>query len=315
MNILAICIPVFNESKFIDNLILSIIHSPPKEKEIILIDGQSTDDTVEKIKKWQVNYPNIKLIDNRKKYVSDGFNLAYQSTHSKYISLIGAHSEYPLNYFELGLSFLESDLADAVGGPLNQKGRSEKGKIIAACMSSRFGVGNTDFRISKKRGYVQSVAMAIYKRRVFKEIGLLDEELHRNQDDEFHYRMNSRGYKILMDPGMEVTYYVRDDFRSLWYQYFEYGLYKPLVFKKVKSSIRLRHLVPPIFVCYLLFLPLFLILSWYTILPLLLYLLLTLYFSGTISTQPKVFFYAVLAFYVLHLSYGAGMMFGLRKLV
>lgn len=314
MNILTVCIPVFNESGFIDGLLESLIIAPPVEKEIILIDGGSTDDTLTKISNWQQKYPQIKLVRNDLRYVSHGFNLAYRSSKSKYITLMGAHAEYPANYFELGMSLLESEDADAVGGPLNQTGKTEKGKIIAACMSSRFGVGDTEFRTSKKRGYVQSLAMAIYKRSLFEEIGLLDEELVRDQDDEFHYRINARGYKILMEPLMEATYYVRDDFKSLWAQYFYYGLYKPLVFKKVHSQIRLRHLVPPSFVVYLLMLPFLMLFSWIAILPLVLYVALGLYFSIKISKSPGDVIYAMISFLTLHIAYGAGFCLGIFKL-
>lgn len=314
MNILTVCIPVFNENEFIDRLVRSLIDAPPVEKEIILIDGGSTDDTLEKIKIWQQKYPQIKLIRNDLKYVSHGFNMAYRASQSKYITLMGAHAEYPSNYFLQGMSLLESEDADAVGGPLNQAGRTEKGKIIAACMSSRFGVGDSEFRTTKNRRYVQTVAMAIYKRSVFEKIGLLDEELVRDQDDEFHYRMNANGLKILMDPSMEATYYVRDDFKSLWSQYFYYGLYKPLVFKKVSSQLRLRHLVPPAFVIYLLVLPLLLFFSWIAILPLIAYFVLAIYFSIRISIKPKSIIQTLTAFLVLHFAYGSGFIAGLKKL-
>ena len=35
-----------------------------------------------------------------------------------------------------------------------------------------------------------------------RDIGLFDEELVKNQDDEFHYRLNSAGYKILLNPNI-----------------------------------------------------------------------------------------------------------------
>mgnify|MGYP000939268658 CR=1 FL=1 len=314
MNIITICIPVFNESEFIDRLIQSLIDAPPDKKEIILIDGGSTDDTILKIKNWQEKYPQIRLVINDKKYVSHGFNMAYRASQSNYITLMGAHAEYPPDYFTNGISLLEKEDADAVGGPLNQAGRTEKGKVIAACMSSQFGVGNSEFRTTKKRAYVQTVAMAIYKRTVFEKIGLLDEDLIRDQDDEFHYRMNANGLKILMDPSMEATYYVRDDFRSLWSQYLQYGLYKPLVFKKVRSELRFRHIVPAGFVSYIIILPLLLYFTRAALLPLLLYFILSLIFSLKISRKPKSLAYAFASFLILHIAYGTGFCLGLLKL-
>lgn len=315
MGILTVCVPVYNESRFIDRLISSLMNAAPDEKEIILIDGGSTDDTISKIKSWQKVYPQLRLVINDLKYVSHGFNKAYRDITSDYIALLGAHAAYPDNYFEKGVEILKSGLADAVGGTLKQDGRTEKGKIIAQCMSSKFGVGNTEFRTSREKKYVPSVAMAIYKKSVFESIGLLDEELIRNQDDEFHYRMNARGLKILMDPEMELTYFVRDDFASLWSQYYHYGLFKPLVLKKVNSGFRLRHIIPALFVLYIVAAPLLFLMSPVTALPLILYIMLALLFSIRISLKPKKLTQAFIAFTVLHISYGLGFIVGIKKIL
>jgi len=159
------------------------------------------------------------------------------------------------------------------------------------------------------------VAMAIYKRSLFEEIGLFDEELVRNQDDEFHYRMNDRGYRILMEPSMESTYYVRDDLGSLWRQYFYYGFYKPLVFKKVRSGLKARHVIPSAFTAYLLLSPFILLLTRLALLPLLAYLVLSFLFSIKISAKPLDLLRSVTVFFVLHLSYGLGMILGLKKIL
>lgn len=315
MTLLTVCIPVFNEEAFIDDLLKSVTSAPPSDKEIILIDGGSTDGTRDKIASWQANHGNIRLVTNEQRYVSHGFNKAFRESESKYISLTGAHAIYPQSYFETGINILESDEADAVGGPLRQTGATEKGRVIAACMSSRFGVGGTEFRTTKKRGYVQSVPMAIYKREIFIKTGLFDEALIRNQDDEFHYRLNAKGFRILMEPQMESTYYVRDDFRSLWRQYYGYGLYKPLVIRKVRSGMRPRHLVPAMFVAYLVLLPLLMAFTLFSIIPLLLYLFLTLGISLTVSRNFRQFLWAAVSFPVLHISYGAGFISGLGKLL
>jgi len=226
---------------------------------------------------------------------------------------MGAHAEYPENYFQKGLAILDAGEADAVGGPLIQKGKTGKAQVIAFCMSSKFGVGDTEFRTSKKRSYVDSVAMAIYNRNIFATAGMLDESLVRNQDDEFHYRLNHHGFRIMMEPDMESVYYVREDLSSLWKQYFNYGLYKPMVLKKVSSGMRVRHLVPAAFVLYVLTLPFFAYLHWIFLLPL------CLYFAGAIFILAKGFskvqhiLFGILAFLTLHVSYGSGFLLGLFK--
>lgn len=313
MNTLTVCFPVLNEVRFIDSLIQSVIGTFPIEKEIVLIDGGSTDGTLEKIRSWQNKYANILLVHNEAKYVSNGFNLAYAKTNSEYIALMGAHAEYPDSYFQKGLAILRSGEADAVGGPLVQKGKSAKSRIIAFCMSSKFGVGDTEFRTSKKRSYVDSVAMAIYNRKVFDTVGLFDESLIRNQDDEFHYRLNHHGFRILMEPEMECVYFVRDDLAGLWQQYFYYGFYKPMVLKKIKSAIRLRHLVPAAFVVYLVSLPLLLYIHWSFIIPLALYFIMAMYILSASFSKIKDIFFGILSFLTLHMAYGTGFCKGIFK--
>jgi glycosyltransferase involved in cell wall biosynthesis len=310
---LSIICPVYNEKDFIGDLANTFLKDDGIDKEILFVDGGSTDGSVEIIKSLAVQNSGIKLIENPAKYVNLGFNIAFEQSNGKYIAFLGAHSEYPENYFKLGLDVLKSNEADAVGGPLKQMGKTIFGKAIALCLSSRFGVGDTEFRVYKKKMYVDSVAFAVYKRKIFDNIGLLDKDLIKNQDDEFHYRMNAAGYKILMVPEMESTYYVRDTLGGVIKQYFNYGLYKPLVLRKIGQIVSLRHFIPAVFVVYLLSLPVFLWnILW--LVPLAVYLLLDIYFSLSASGNYKIKLISFVVFPALHISYGIGFLLGLFKL-
>lgn len=313
---ISVLIPVLNEVHHLDDLLDSLIDKNDLALcEFFLIDGGSTDGTHEKIAAWQKRFPFVHKVDNNKKYANFGFNKAFPLTKGRYIAFLGAHAEYPVHFLNKAKRCLNNNECDAVGGPLIQKAKSPKGDAIAYAMSSKFGVGDTEFRTSSNRRFVDSVAFAVYKREVFDKIGLLDEELIRNQDDEFHYRMNAAGYKILMIPEMQCVYYVRETLSGLFYQYFQYGMFKPLVLKKVRSGIRIRHLIPACFVLYLGFLPvLVFILGQLSFFPLAAYCLLVLYasFKGNLLLGSK--FTACLVFPTLHISYGIGFLLGLRKI-
>lgn len=309
---LSIICPTYNEKNYIEKVCLSLNVDDGIEKEILFADGGSNDGTREKILQLKSIYSNVHLIDNPLKSATHGFNTAFQHAKGKYIAFVGAHAEYDKDYFKQALFYLEKDECDAVGGPLVQKGKGLQGQAIACVMSSKFGVGNTEFRTMKQKMYVDSVAFAVYKREVFEKAGLMDTSLRVNQDDEFHYRLNKLGFRILMVPEMKATYYVRNTLSSLFKQYFNYGLFKPLVFKKVGGNIRLRHLVPSIFVLYLFLLPLayfFPIL----ILPLLAYLLLMIAVSFSFPVDFNIKLRAIPVFPVLHISYGFGFILGLFK--
>jgi GT2 family glycosyltransferase len=284
--------------------------------EFLLTDGGSTDGTLDLIHRRQKKDARFIIINNPKRFVSHGFNLALKNAAGAYIAFLGAHAKYPDHYLSKGYEVLKAGLADAAGGPLRQAGHSKTGAAIAWAMSSPFGVGNTAFRTSTQQQYVDSVAFAVYRREVFEKVGEMDEDLIRNQDDEFHYRMNAAGLKILMIPEMSAEYYVRGTFKALFKQYFEYGLFKPLVLKKVKSGIRIRHLVPALWVAYLLILPFCLIIlpKEMALAPLFLYLILALILASGADkgiSRTRVF----LAFLSLHTAYGTGFLKGIFKLI
>lgn len=309
---LSVIIPTYNEVDNIGKLVQSLNEMDDLEKEIIFSDGGSNDGTRQKIAEAAEIYGNIVLVDNPGRYVSHAFNHACKVAKGSYVALIGAHAVYPSDYFRVCAEHLDAGMCDAAGGFLLHRGRGATGEAIAYAMSTKFGVGDTEFRTEPEKKYVDSVAFAVYNRSVFDVAGYFDEELVRDQDDEFHYRMNSLGLRILMIPELKVTYFVRNTLRGLASQYYQYGLYKPLVFRRVVSSVRPRHLVPSLFVVYLLSLPLAQ-LNKVWLLPLVLYWLLALFFSARSSLPLSARLITPFIFPVLHISYGIGFLTGLMK--
>lgn len=308
---ISIVIPALNEEKYIGALLDKLLVESSVIDEIWVCDAGSTDNTKQIVEAYITKEPKVKYLPNPDKYVSHAFNKVYALSKAKYIALLGAHALYPSHFLSSGLSYLEAGETDVVGGPLVQVGEGAIGEAIAFAMSSKVGVGNTDFRTTKRKMYVDSVAFAIYNKEMLLKTGLLNTSLIRNQDDEFHYRIKSMGYQILMVPEMECTYYVRDSIPKLYKQYFGYGYYKPLVLKLVSSGLRMRHLIPALFVSYLLSLPLGLmfmgLLYW---IPLLVYLLLLAWVSS--GTHLSMVLRRMFAIATLHIAYGLGFLLGLK---
>ena len=62
----SVVIPVYNEAKYLKNVITSIQYQSLKEIEILIIDDKSTDKSVKKVLKFQKEDPRIRLIQNKK---------------------------------------------------------------------------------------------------------------------------------------------------------------------------------------------------------------------------------------------------------
>jgi succinoglycan biosynthesis protein ExoA len=83
-------------------------------------------------------------------------------------------------------------------------------------------------------------------------VGPFDEELVRNQDDEYNYRLRKQGFKILLAGDVKAKYYSRGSLSSLWRQYFQYGYWKVRVMQKHPNQMQPRQFIPFLFVIALL---------------------------------------------------------------
>ncbi|GAB4295033.1 MAG: hypothetical protein Kow0098_17020 [Ignavibacteriaceae bacterium] len=309
MLISAIC-PTYNESANIENILRFFTGSEPKDKELIIVDGGSNDGTQEIVTRWANDFDNIYLINNPEKYVPFALNKAIRKSKGKIIVRLDAHTVYSRDYFLKIIQTFELSKADIVGGPMRKTGKSDFQKAVAYCTSSKFGIGDSKIHDEKYIGESDHVYLGAWKRDLFNEIGFFDESLIRNQDDEFHYRAKSYGKKIFINPEIKSYYYPRDSIYKLFKQFFQYGYYKPKVSIKIKSEIKMRHLIPSIFVLYLIVL-LFISDPFPVRIPLLAYFLLTVLYSFKESGSLREKILRVFVFPVIHLAYGTGYLTGL----
>ena len=121
-------------------------------------------------------------------------------------------------------------------------------RAIALALSHPFGVGNSHFRLGvTEPRLVDTVPFGCFRRELFERIGLFDEELIRNQDDELNFRILRAGGRVLLVPGIVSQYYARESFGKLAAMYYQYGYFKPFVAYKVGRIMTVRQLVPPVF--------------------------------------------------------------------
>jgi GT2 family glycosyltransferase len=287
----------------------------PASKEIIFIDGNSEDGTAEYLKHVASKSTLIKYLNNPERIVPYALNKGIAEAKGDVIIRIDAHTEYAMDYFTTILETFSEVEADIVGGPYRTAAKSVFQAAVGYAISSPLGIGNSKVHQADFCGYTDSVAYGAWRKELFKDTGYFDERLKRNQDDEFHYRARSLGKKIYQNPAIKLYYYPRNNLKALFKQYFQYGLYKPLVLKKIKSETKVRHLIPSFFTLYLFslcfivpFFPLYL-------LPLVLYVGLILRDIYQSSGDKKGSFWSLLLIYpTLHLAYGSGFIIGLTKI-
>lgn len=318
--IVSVVTPVYNESKYIDKCIKSLLEQdyPMNNMEWIFVDGNSTDDTVERIKKYQAQYPKlIKIKSNPKKIVPYAMNIGIASSKGKYIVRLDAHADYKEDYISKCVYYLDNSDAENVGGMAETKANGFVGNCIAKMLSSRFGVGNSEFRTNGKSGYVDTVPFGAFRREVFSKYGGYDERLVRNQDNEMNYRIRKNGGKIFLSDDIHLSYYCRDSIKGISDMAKKNGLWNVITMKLCPGAMGIRHFIPLVFVLSIIVLGalgLFLRFFWWLLfIELCLYLTLDIIFTIRISSSIRELLIILILFPIFHISYGVGSLKGIVK--
>ncbi len=321
---LSVICPIYNEEKYIGKCIESILAQdyPKYDLEVLFVDGMSTDRTRDIVTEYTKKYPFIRLIDNPDRIVPPAMNIGIKASKGSIIIRLDAHAIFPDNYFSQLVHYLIKLKADNVGGvcrtlPIND---STVCQSIASVLSSRFGMGNSHFRVGAiEIMEVDTVPFGCFRRELFDRIGYFDEELIRNQDDEFNGRIIKNGGKIFLLPFLTIDYYARDTIKKVWKMFYQYGLFKPLVNKKLGSPATLRQFFPLCFVAGLLVGPLFGLLDisflYLYSLVVVLYTVIAFCYSIKESKNLKRILTQVYVYFIVHFSYGWGYLNGIYKLL
>jgi GT2 family glycosyltransferase len=267
----------------------------------------------------QATHPNLELVDNPGRIVATGLNAALARARGQVIVRVDGHTIIARDYVSECVAALERSGADNAGGRMDAMSGNQFGQAVSVATSSPFGVGGARFHYSEREEFVDTVYLGAWRHDVFERIGLFDEELVRNQDDEFNYRLLSCGGKILLSPRIKSEYYNRATLRSLSKQYFQYGYWKVRVMQKHLRQMRLRQFIPPLFAASLLIgallSPFSAPVRILTLFILVTYLLANLAASlwATPAEHRRILWLVPVAFATIHLSYGSGFLIGLAR--
>lgn len=319
---ISVVMPVYNEEKYIKNCIDSLLTQdyPLDCMEWIFVDGVSTDNTRKLIEGYIKMYPNlIRLFSNPNKTVPYAMNIGIREAKGKYIIRLDAHADYSKNYISKCVYYLDTTDADNVGGVAETKSIGFVGNTIAKMLSSRFGVGNSEFRTNGDSGYVDTVPFGAFRREVFEKWGGYDERLTRNQDNEMNYRIRKNGGKIYLSSDIKLSYYCRDSIKGISSMAMKNGMWNVITMKLCPGSMGLRHFIPLAFLVSIILLPL-IGAFWHPILwlfavEMVLYVTLDCIFSAKQAKCIKEFLLLMLLFPIFHITYGTGSLKGLMMLL
>lgn len=314
----SVIIPMRNEEAWIDRCLGSVLAQdyPAERMEVIVADGLSTDASPAMLQDLAARDPRVRVIQNPGLIVPTGLNLAIDAARGEVVARIDAHTVIERDYLRRGVEVLRRTDAANVGGPMVCRGGSPIAEAIASAMESRFGIGAA-FHFVKDETDADTVYMGMWPRQVFDEVGLFDEELVRNQDDELSYRIRKAGGRIVLTPAMRSLYQNRESWTALIRQFFQYGVWKVRVLQKHPRQMSVRHFVPPAFqvvVVLLLLVGLFWIPAMWTGLGILAsYAAFLAVVASRATREPAEQARLWLALVLIHQCWGAGFLTGLWR--
>lgn len=266
---------------------------------------------------------NLKIIIEEGTNTSKNRNLGIKKARTDLIAFLDAHTILPENWpEEVEKFFINYPEIDIVGGPqLTSKEEPLFVRTSGYALSSIFGSANLQSRYKPKRINLNAderhltSANLICKRAIFKKIKF-DESIYPGEDPKFISDALKAGFRIAYSPNIFVYHKRRANFKSLIKQIFSYGRTRPKKEPLLETLKSPFFLIPSIFLIYLSFLPTLLAINILTLTPLIIYLALNIYFSIYQSISNKNFkalFPLPFIYLAIHLSYGAGFIYGLIK--
>jgi glycosyltransferase involved in cell wall biosynthesis len=310
----ALVLPCRNEESTIGPVLDSLLAQdyPSALMEVIVVDGCSEDRTAEVARQR-----NVRLLANPTRGTAEGFNIGIRATDADIIFTLGAHTRYASNYVSALVRCLAETGAWVAGSvAVTEPGAGTvMGRAIAKALSQRFGVGNSAMRVGVA-GPVEAdtASCPAYRREVFERVGLFNPHMVRNQDIEFNLRLRRAGGRIVIDPRARSYYRARATLSELGRNSFANGLWVVRGARVAHLPFCVRHLVPLLLLLALLA-PAVAGLLWRPALlgsaaVLASYLGGLVWFAGR-SGELRMFGALLVAFPVLHFSYGLGSLCGL----
>ncbi|GAF80507.1 unnamed protein product [marine sediment metagenome] len=267
----SVILPVRNEARFIERLLTELVGQDYDRRrfEVIVVDGDSTDDTPALVSRFAERHSNVHLLRNPKRWSSAARNIGIRAARGDVVVIIDGHCEIGDDQFltKLATAFVTSG-ADCLGRPqpLDVSQANTLQRAIAAARSSRLGHHPESYIYASEAQFVPAKSVAVaYRRSAFDLVGYFDEDFDACEDYEFNHRIDLAGLRCYFTPEVAVRYVPRGSLPGLFRQMIRYGRGRIRLLRKHPGSASVSTFVPAVFVLGLAIgLPLSFISPWLT---------------------------------------------------
>jgi succinoglycan biosynthesis protein ExoA len=246
----SVIVPCLNERRSVERSLRSLLDGtfPAADMEVLVIDGCSADGTRAILDRLREREPRLRILDNPRRSTPSALNLGIAAARGEIIARADAHTLYPADYLVVLVRALEDSGADLVGCPAEAAAGDDTAwaRLIALASRGRFATGSP-FRNRRSSGAVDTVPFGCWRRSLFDRVGLFDERLLRNQDNEHASRILRAGGRVHLTAETRVDYLSRGTLGELWRHAAASGMWNAFTQRLHPYTFRWRHFLPGVF--------------------------------------------------------------------
>lgn len=301
---ISVIIPVKNEDEKIEKCLEAVFSQTIKSHEVIVVDGHSTDRTVEKAKSFPVRI----LYEN---YGTRGGarQIGVENAKGEYVAFTDADCIPEIEWLENLIKEFDDNIV-GVGGGTSNIGTSLWERSIALALNTFLGSANSvQDRVLKGKRFVKSISgcNSMYRIDYLKEVDGFNVSLNINEDTELNRRLLKLG-KLVYTPNSIVLHNQTRSFKDFINRMYLFG------YGRGNNRLWDLQVIPPLLGLFSFFL-LFISLQVFIYL-LSLYAITLLLFDLRIFCRAKKLEYLIsipIVFIIEHISYTVGFWHGIIK--
>jgi cellulose synthase/poly-beta-1,6-N-acetylglucosamine synthase-like glycosyltransferase len=251
MNSVSIVIPTYNSGATIKDCLESIEKQTKPPEEIIIVDGHSTDSTIDIAKQFK-----CRILFEEGGTRAAACNVGVPEAKGDYVVFIDADAIAKEDWLENLISAFEEDHGREVvcttGPNIEYPNESIFGKAVSAVYNTFIGGNWSEYIRSifdRDSRYVQSAAgcNAAYKRIKLEEIMPINENFITAEDTEINYKLIQKGYSIYFEPNAVVYHQRPQTHKAYRNKAKKYARGKIQFFRAHRAGLDLGHILPPLY--------------------------------------------------------------------
>lgn len=228
----SIVIPALNEEHFLPNLLIALKNQTFKEFEVILVDADSKDKTVEIGESFSKHFP-VRILRTQLKNVSASRNSGASKSRGTYLCFIDADNSIPENFLEICNKYVSKKGYDVLLPSLLPEDKKNPNLFM--------------FKIATFFVYIMSFtsrpfstgSTIIVSKKYFEKIKGFDTNISIAEDHDFVRRLQKTHAKIKLMLDTYVIFSTRrfDQNRILTYAKYVYSSLYLILFTKIKKNM------------------------------------------------------------------------------